>query len=172
MMYSEKVNNIIDANRRTLEKAANEFVKGNKDIANKLMYQLFMDNGYYSDCEDTYQLLNYVGEFVNLINKQGVEIWRQIPTHPEYECTIEGDVRRIDNKHVLKISDNGRYKITKDGKTVTLRLIDLVYPTWYANNNKDEKDDDMEYLNLTSDIEDDIHFTGNLVKSGTTEQNI
>lgn len=90
-----------------------------------------------------------------IVTNNDTEEWRKIENFPEYECNIEGVVRRIDNKHIMKFSENDRYKLSRDGKIVTVRLIDVVAPTWY-NNKKEEKKED-EHYNFSSSLElDDI----------------
>ena len=49
-MYSEKVNEIIHRERERLDSIANQWAKGFITEANNEMYQLFIDNGYKTDC--------------------------------------------------------------------------------------------------------------------------
>lgn len=171
-MYNEAVAHIISKEKHRFEEIANMYIKGFEDQANKSMYDIFIQYGYKSDCDDTNQLLSYVGDLVTLFKKQQTEeVWKQVVNFEEYECTIEGDVRRIDNKHIMKISDNGRYKLSKNGKIVTARLIDIVMPTWYFNKENNTKDMKYEYVYTSSDLYDDeaMHMSGNLEFSSTTE---
>ena len=88
------------------------------------------------------------------ITNNDTEEWRKIENFPEYECNIDGVVRRIDNKHIMKFSENDRYKLSRDGKIVTVRLIDVLAPTWYNNKNEEKKE---EFYNFSSSLElDDI----------------
>ena len=91
-----------------------------------------------------------------VVTNNDTEEWRQIENFPEYECTKDGAVRRIDNKHIMKFSENDRYKLSMDGKIITVRLIDVVMPTWYAKEKQEKKAD--EYYDFSSSLElDDIY---------------
>lgn len=175
MEYNETVMKIISNEKRTLDAIANEFVKGNETDANQHIRGLFMTYGYRTDCEDTYQLLDYVGGLISLAQK--AYIWKQIEKYPNYEITVEGDVRRIGSATILK-EENGRVKIRDNGRTITLKVLDAVYDTYYKNN--EEKSNDMkdEYVEMTSEVYDgplfddvanDMNFTGNLIMSSKTE---
>lgn len=175
MEYNETVMKIISNEKRTLDAIANEFVKGNEADANQHIRGLFMTYGYVRDCDDTNQLLDYVGGLISLGQK--AYIWKPIEKYPKYELTIEGDVRRIGSTTILK-EENGRVKIRDNGRTITLKVLDAVYDTYYKNN--EEKSNDMKdkYVEMTSEVYDgplfddvanDMNFTGNLIMSSKTE---
>ena len=165
MEYNETVMKIIYNEKRTLDAIANEFVKGNEKEANQHIRGLFMTYGYRSDCEDTYQLLDYVGGLISLAQK--VNIWKPIEKYPNYEITVEGDVRRIGSTTILK-EENGRVKIRDNGRTVTLKVLDAVYDTYYKNNTN--KETEMEEVNMTSEL--DTMAYNDMSLCGITETNL
>ena len=166
MEYNETVMKIISNEKRALDAIANEFVKGNETDANQHIRGLFMTYGYTKDCEDTNQLLDYVGGLIGLAQK--AYIWKPIGKYPKYEITVEGDVRRIGSTTILK-EENGRVKIRDNGRTITLKVMDAVYDTYYKNNT--DNDEKMEEVNMTSDIDVPM-MTGALDWSGITETNL
>lgn len=147
MIYTEKVRSIISMEKEYFDYVANEWLKGNEGFANKKMYLLFNKYGWTSDTTETYQLLDYVGRLIGLFKKQGVELWKQIPSYKDYECTENGSVRRLDTKHILK-TENDRVKLTVNGKVITVRVSDLVYET-FLNTKEDFK---IEHLELSSEL--------------------
>lgn len=165
MEYNETVMKIISNEKRTLDAIANEFVKGNETDANQHIRGLFMTYGYRTDCEDTYQLLDYVGGLISLAQK--AYIWKPIEKYPNYEITVEGDVRRIGSATILK-EENGRVKIRDNGRTVTLKVLDAVYDTYYKNNNNN--DEKMEEVNMTSEL--DPMAYNDMSLCGITETNL
>lgn len=165
MEYNETVMKIISNEKRTLDAIANEFVKGNETEANQHIRGLFMTYGYTKDCEDTNQLLDYVGGLISLAQK--AYIWKPIEKYPNYEITVEGDVRRIGSATILK-EENGRVKIRDNGRTVTLKVLDVVYDTYYKNNT--DNDEKMEEVNMTSEL--DPMAYNDMSLCGTTETSL
>lgn len=149
MIYTDKVRSIISMEKEYLDYVANEWVKGNEDFANKQMYRLFIKYGWTSDTNETNQLLDYVGTVISLFMKQGGEVWKQIPSYKDYECTSDGSVRRLDNKHILKV-DNDRVKLTVNGKVTTVRVSNLVYETFYMSE-EEIKDNDV-MIDISSEL--------------------
>lgn len=169
-MINQKVMQIISKEHQRLDMIANAWIKGMVSEANNAMYQLFSDYGYRSDCEDTEELFNYINELISNTMAADPEIWREVISHPEYEVTIDGSVRRKDTKKPLKVYPKDRVKLTKDGKIVTVRIADLVYENWYKNKDNN-KDKEMEYIDMSSDL-DYPKMTGELDWSGITETNL
>lgn len=165
IMYSEKVNEIIHRERKRLDSIANQWAKGFITEANNEMYQLFIDNGYKTDCEDTKQLFDFVAALIDNTVNSDAELWKEVMSHPEYEVTIDGSIRRKDTKKPIKIYPNDRVKLTKDGNVETIKIWDLVYENWYKNNNvKEVNMEDFEYVDMSSDIDpmdyNDMRFCG------------
>lgn len=147
--YTEKVRTIIAMEKDYLDRVANEWMEGNEDFANKKMYKLFNKYGWTSDTQETYQLLDYVGNLIGLFMKQGVVIWKQIPSYMDYECTSGGKVRRIGGHNNLKV-ENDRVKLTVDGKQKTVNVYDLVYETFFDNEETEANVNMM--LSISSDL--------------------
>ena len=160
MNYNNKVCEIISKENNVLEAIANEFVKGNEKDANQHIYGLFLTYGYTNDCEDTNQLLDYVGGLISLAQKEYT--WKPIENYPNYEITIEGDVRRIGSTTILK-EENGRVKIRHNGKTKTIKTMDAVYDTYYKDTNVDK----LETVDMSSDL--DPMAYNDMSMCGTTE---
>ena len=177
MEYSEKVCEIISKEKKVLDAIANEYIKGNEKEAQRHIYGLFLTYGYVRDCDDTNQLLDYVGAVIGLYQKQKESVWKTIEQYPNYEITVEGDIRRIGSTAILK-EENGRVKIRHNRKTITVKALDLVWDTWYKNNEENIDDMKDEYVEMTSEVYDspflddvanDMNFTGNLIMSSKTE---
>lgn len=147
--YTEKVRTIIALEKDYLDRVANEWMEGNEDFANKQMHRLFIKYGWTSDTQETYQLLDYVGNLIGLFMKQGVVIWKQIPSYSGYECTQSGNVRRIGGHNNLKV-ENDRVKLSVNGRQTVVRVSDLIYETFF-NNEETEANIDM-MLAISSDL--------------------
>ena len=86
-------------------------------------------------------------------------MWKQIPSFPDYEVTIDGRVRRIKNQRELKTSPlpSGYIKVNlrKEGKTYTAYVHKLVAETYLPTaadnvevNHKNGKRNDNNLSNL------------------------
>lgn len=159
---NERVAQIISQEHKRLDLIANSWIKGLVSEANNAMYQLFMDYGYTSDCEDTQGLTEYINELISNTMSSEPEIWKQVMSFPEYEITVDGSIRRSKNKHMVKVYPQDRVKLTKDGKVVTAKIWDLVWENWYKN--KEDKKEEMEYIDMSSDFDpmdyNDMRFCG------------
>lgn len=153
--YNETTRRIINNEKQNFEYIASVWLDGEEKAANNLIRTLFMKYGYYSDNLVTDELLDYVGAIIGKrLKEEREKEWKQIEQFPEYECTKDGELRRIDTKHIMKISDNGRYKLSKDGKNVTVRLIDVIAPTWYANEKIEQNNPNDEEFVFSSSLDD------------------
>lgn len=170
MEYRERVKEIISRENDNINIIVDEYVKGNEDYANKLMYKLFVSNGFYSDCEETMQIADHIGDLVGYAFKVIKEsIWVVCENYPNFEVNVEGEIRRIKDKKMMKV-ENKRVKLSKDGKVSTVKVGDIVYDAFF--NDGENKVVNMEYVDMNSDlndIENDMNFTGNLIMSSTTE---
>ena len=154
-IYNETTKRIIDEEKQRLEYIADTWVEGKEDMANRYLRTIFMKYGFTSDNIVTDELLEYVGGLVGKrLKEESEKEWKTIEQFPEYECTKSGEVRRIGSKRTIKISENGRYKLSKDGKIVTVRQIDVIMPTWYANEKVEQNNPNDEYFEFSSSLGD------------------
>ena len=156
-MYSERVKEIISRENDNINIIVDEYVKGNEDYANKLM-----SNGFYSDCEETMQIADHIGDLVGYAFKVIKEsIWVVCENFPNYEVNVEGEIRRIKDKKMMKV-ENKRVKLSKDGKVSTVKVGDIVYDAFFKDS--ENKEVNMEYVDMNSDLDpldySDMRFCG------------
>lgn len=162
------VGDIIAQNKETLDIMANKCAMGLYDEANRDLHRFFVKCGYKTDCDDTYYIIDYVQRLVQ--NSQTG--WKTVTGFEDYEISEAMEIRRKDNRKIIKDNNNKgakTIKLRKDGKYHTVRIIELWYNTYHKKESM-KKDETFE-MPLENTVIDIPMMTGDLEWSSTTETN-